>query len=351
LATSKKNLPGKPSNKKGKSIEKRQSEKKTSKKISKAESKKKRPGNRPAKKKPSLVKQEPAATPIGTGAVKAAGTKKSNDLIQALAEYDEAGKRDPAGKEEPDPKALERGDTPMTIVDHLGELRSRVITSLIIFLVLTIAAFVFSDELLSFITKPFTSTGFKLNVFKLTEGFVIRLKVSAIAALLLGVPLLMHQVWRFIMPAIEKKDRMFSRVSLLASVLLFYAGVVFVFFLLVPFSVTMLLSFVAKEWISTIGANDYVNLVFFFCIIMGVLFEMPIILMILTRIGMVTPSFLVSKRKYAIVLAFVISAVITPTQDILTQVIVAVPLIILYEASIIVSKFTAVRKRKRELHG
>jgi sec-independent protein translocase protein TatC len=106
---------------------------------------------------------------------------------------------------------------------------------------------------------------------------------------------------------------------------------------------------VTKEMISTIGANDYISLVFFFCMIMGILFELPIIMMILTRIGIVTPAFLVSKRKYAFVLAFVISAVITPTQDMLTMTIVAVPLIILYEISIIVSKFTIVRKKRKEL--
>ena len=344
MKKSKKQKPEKPDIKKKKSLKKRQPEKKKiSKKIPKTKPKK-TGKKRSYSKKTGIVKSDTKRVETQTGS-------KRKDLLQTLAEYDDADARAGKSNEMPDPRSLERGDTPMTIVSHLGELRSRIIKSLIIILVLTAGAFVFSDEILKFLTMPFTSTGFKLNVFRLTEGFMIRLKVSAIAALVVGVPLIMHQVWRFILPAIEKKDRMFARISILASIVLFYAGVIFVFLLLVPFSVTMLLSFVAKEWISTIGANDYINLVFFFCIIMGILFELPIILMILTRIGMVTPSFLVSKRKYAIVLAFIISAVITPTQDILTQLIVAIPLVILYEASIIVSKFTAVRKRKSKLEG
>ena len=344
MKKSKKQKPEKLGIKKKKSVKKRQpGKKKISKKIPKAKPKKK-VKKRPYSKETDIVKN-------GTKRVETQTGSKRKDLLQTLAEYDDTDARAGEHNEMPDPRSLERGDIPMTIVGHLGELRSRIIKSLIIILILTIGAFVFSDEILKFLTMPFTSTGFKLNVFRLTEGFMIRLKVSAIAALVVGVPIIMHQVWRFILPAVEKKDRMFARMSILASIILFYAGVIFVFLLLVPFSVTMLLSFVAKEWISTIGANDYINLVFFFCLIMGILFELPIIMMILTRIGMVTPSFLVSKRKYAIVLAFVISAVITPTQDMLTQIIVAIPLVILYEASIIVSKFTAVRKRKSKLEG
>jgi len=299
-----------------------------------------------------------AGTPVPAGGTSAdqapSGGKKQKDLIQTLVDYAEAEERGAEvvkqeEEEEIDPKARERGDIPMSVVGHLGELRSRLIISLVTIVILTIAAFIFSDEVLSYLTQPFTATGFKLNIFKLTEGFMIRLKVSAILAVLVGLPFILWQGWRFILPAITKNDRMFSRIMLITSIFLFYAGVVFVFYMLVPFTVKMLLSFVTKDMLSTIGANDYISLVFFFCMIMGILFELPIIMMILTRIGIVTPSFLVSKRKYAFVLAFVISAVITPTQDMLTMTIVAIPLVILYEISIIVSKFTIVRKKRREL--
>jgi sec-independent protein translocase protein TatC len=307
----------------------------------------------PAKKRPDK-KKKAATLPAEQGAADQApaGTKKPKDLVQTLVDYADAEERGADVKkqeEEVDPHALDRGDVPMTVVGHLDELRSRLIISLVTMVILTIGAFIFSDEVLAYLTGPFMATGFKLNIFKLTEGFMIRLKVSAILAILVGLPFLMWQGWRFILPAITKKDRMFSRISLMFSILLFYAGVVFVFYLLVPFTVKMLLSFVTKDMISTIGANDYISLVFFFCMIMGILFELPIIMMILTRIGIVTPSFLVSRRKYAFVLAFVISAVITPTQDMLTMTIVAVPLVILYEASIIVSKFTIVRKKRRDI--
>ncbi len=316
---------------------------------------------RPDKKKKTGSSSRPAPDAAGKDVLNSIvsptaapqGKKKPKDLVQTLVEYADAESAGEVEKkpveEEIDPVALERGDIPMTVVGHLDELRSRIIISIITIFILMIGAFFFSEEILSYITQPFKATGFKLNVFKLTEGLTIRLKVSAILAILVGLPFLMWQVWRFILPAITKKDRMFSRISLLASIILFYAGVVFVFYLLVPFTVKMLLSLAPKEMTSTIGANDYISLVFFFSMMMGVLFELPIIMMLLTRIGIITPSYLVTKRKYAFVLAFVVSAVITPTQDPLTMIIVAVPLIILYEASIIISKFTVVRKKKKEL--
>jgi sec-independent protein translocase protein TatC len=239
----------------------------------------------------------------------------------------------------------------MTVVGHLEELRSRIIISLAVLAILTIAAFVFSENILDFINRPFTDTGLKLNVFKLTEGFIIRLKVSAIAALMAGLPFFVFQVWRFILPAIAREDRMFTRLSLLASIFLFYGGMVFVFFGLVPFAVKVMLGFVTPEMLSTIGANDYVSFVLLFCVLMGVLFEFPIVVMVLTRIGMLTPAFLITKRKYAIVLIFVLSAVITPTQDVLTMLVVSLPLILLYEISIMISRFTVVRKKRKALEA
>jgi len=283
-----------------------------------------------------------------------AGLSTFERIIHFFARHDNTEKQVQKSEsdEEPDeidPEALERGDVPMSFVDHLDEIRSRILISIITFVILTVAAFVFSDELLFVINKPFVDTGLKLNVFKLAEGFMMRLKVSAIASFIVSLPFFIFQVWRFILPAITKRDRMFSRVALISSILLFYSGVAFVYFLLMPFTVKMLLSFVAKNITSVIGASEYINFVFLFCFFMGVIFEFPILVMILTRIGLITPYLLSNNRKWAVVVIFVLSAVVTPTTDILTQSLVAVPLYFLFEASIIVSKMTAIRKKKKEL--
>ncbi len=320
---------------------------------------KKSPGAKDAGRKkapvPSAGKKagtSPRKTGTGSrgaaGSTKRAGRRKATP--PAIRDY-ETPEKGSAAQEVIDPDARDRGDVPMTVVGHLEELRSRIIISLAVLAILTIAAFVFSENILDFINRPFTDTGLKLNVFKLTEGFIIRLKVSAIAALMAGLPFFVFQVWRFILPAIAREDRMFTRLSLLASIFLFYGGMVFVFFGLVPFAVKVMLGFVTPEMLSTIGANDYVSFVLLFCVLMGVLFEFPIVVMVLTRIGILTPAFLITKRKYAIVLIFVLSAVITPTQDVLTMLVVSLPLIFLYEISIMISRFTVVRKKRKALEA
>ncbi|TFH42846.1 MAG: twin-arginine translocase subunit TatC [Chrysiogenales bacterium] len=320
------------------------SPKKKARPTAKRQSKKKNTG-------PVSVKKASRKAPSGanvTAGRAPTGPRHRKRPVRALPEYDNS-QSDAIEKSDIDPEAMTRGDVPMTLVGHLDELRSRIIISLVALIILTIAAFTFSEQLLDFINRPFTTTGLKLNVFKLTEGFIIRLKVSAIAALMAGLPFFVFQAWRFILPAIAKGDRMFSRLSVISSIFLFYGGMVFVFFGLVPFAVKVMLGFVTKEMMSTIGANDYVSFVLLFCVLMGILFEFPIVVMVLTRIGILTPAFLARKRKYAIVLIFVLSAVITPTQDVLTMIIVALPLILLYEISIIISRFTAVRKMKKDL--
>jgi sec-independent protein translocase protein TatC len=244
-------------------------------------------------------------------------------------------------------KAIERGDDPMTVVDHLDEMRSRILYILVTIILFTCAGFFLSDYLLSFINKPFIETGQKLNIFKLTGGFIIRLKASFVAGLMLGLPVILYHVWKFIAPAISKKDRRFSLIALVAAFFLFYGGMAFVFFIILPFAINMLLGFIGSEMLSTIGASDYMSFILMMSIAMGVLFELPIVVMILTRIGILTPAYLIQMRKYSVVIIWIIAAVITP-QDILSQVLVAIPLMFLYEISIVISRIMLIRKKKRE---
>lgn len=247
-----------------------------------------------------------------------------------------------------DPEASSRGDTPMTVVGHLDEFRSRILIVLGVLITLTFVNFFFSEQIVNYINKPFLSTGNKLNVFKLTSGFIIRLKASAGTAILMTFPLIIFHIWRYIVPAIDKKERMFSRLSIIASVLLFYSGAAFVFFLLLPLMIEVLLSFIPSEMLSTIGADDYLSFIFLLCLAMGLIFELPIIILVLTRIGIITPALLISKRKVALVVIWVFAAIITPP-DPLSQSLVAVPLMFLYELSILISKFMVIRKKKKEL--
>ncbi len=253
-------------------------------------------------------------------------------------------------EEEIDPKAIERGDRPMSLVAHLDEFRSRFMRSLITILVIMLGSFFFSDYILSILTRPYLDTGLKLNVFNLIDGFLLRLKASLITGVLIAFPLIVYELWKYIAPAIDVRERRFSRLAILAALGLFYSGVLLTFFTL-PLAVKALLSFTPEGMTNLINASNYLSFVFIFCFAIGIVFELPIAIMILTKMGIVTPSFLISKRKYAIVLIWIGAAVITPTVDPLTQSLVAIPLMLLYEISIIVSKVIVLRKKRRELQG
>ena len=300
-------------------------------------------------KKSSSVKKSAQRTKTAVAKTKKTTLKKKAAKVKVPKKKSPAKtskKKNISEMTENEVAAMERGDDPMTVVDHLDEFRSRILVTLITITTLTIVAFFFAEYIITFINQPFLETGQKLNIFKLTGGFIIQLKVAFVSALLISLPLIVIQVWRFIMPAITKQDRKFSRIVITTTVLLFYGGIAFVFFVILPFAITMLLKFIPEDMLSTIGANDYFTFILISGLAMGFLFELPIVVLVLSKMGIVTPQFLIQKRKYSIVGIWIIAALITP-QDPFTQAIVAIPLMILYEISIVISRIIFIRKRRQ----
>ncbi len=274
-------------------------------------------------------------------------TKKSSGKTASPVKK-ETDKQETAEEELVDQEALARGDVPMTIVEHLEELRSRIINILLSFFFFTCTAFYFSDYLVYFVNKPFQETGNKVNVFTLTGGFMFKMKLSAAIAVLIIIPLIIFHIWRFVVPAIEKPERFSPRFTITSAILLFYAGVAFVFMIL-PSMIKVLLGFVNKSMMITNGADDYLHFIFFMSCVMGFICELPIIIFILTKLGLVTPQFLTRKRKYAIIIIWITAAVITPGADFLSQSLVGIPLMFLYEVSIVISRLVMIRKKRKEL--
>jgi len=255
--------------------------------------------------------------------------------------YLEAGE-----KEENDPEAVRRGDVPMTVVGHLDELRNRIIICMAALGILIVAAFFLSDYLLGFINDPFIKTGKRLNIFVITGGVFLRMKIALISGIFLSIPIIFYQIWKYIKPAVSLEERSFSRITLLSSMFFFYSGSLFVFFILLPLAIRVLLGFISDDMNTMIGADDYIGFIVTTSLAAGLLFELPILAMILTRMGILTPSFLIEKRKYSIIIIWITAAIITP-QDILSQVLVALPLMLIYEISIIVSRLVMFHRKKR----
>jgi sec-independent protein translocase protein TatC len=233
------------------------------------------------------------------------------------------------------------------MIGVLDRFRSKLLVILLMFIIITPVAFYFSDILLYYINKPFIESGNKLNIFTLMGGFMLKFKVSVAAALFVLVPFIIYQLWSVVLPTLNITNRMFSRLSIISAVILFYSGVAFVFFLLLPAAVKVMLGFVGKDMLSTIGADNYLGFILFLSISMGVLFEVPVIVLVLTRMGLISPAMLSGKRKYAIVIIWIIAAIITPQPDPLSQAMVGVPLMIIYEISILLSRLVARSNLKR----
>ena len=249
-------------------------------------------------------------------------------------------------KKNMDETAAARGDIPKSIVEHLSELRSRIVIILGLFMALTIVAFFLSEPIVNFIIGPFVQSGQKLNILKFMGGFLIRLKAAALIALLIMIPVVIFHLWRFAVPALERNTRKFSLIVIISAVVLFYGGAAFIFFLLVPLIVPVMTGFVPPSMDTTIDAESYLSFVVLITISTGILFEMPIIVLVLTRMGVINPQMLISKRRHAIVVNFIVAALVTP-QDPLSIFLVAVPLVFLYEVSIILSKFMVRRANKK----
>jgi len=235
-------------------------------------------------------------------------------------------------------RGLFSGNATMPLADHLHEFRGRLLSILVMLVVFTIVGFYFSDYLIKAITDPFVKSGHKLHIFTLVGGFMLKIKASFGCGVIIGFPFIVFQIWRFVAPAVPKENRTFIRLSIIAGILLFYLGIAFVYFLLMPVAVTVLLDFIGKDMTGAIGADNYLSFIIIFSVGMGVLFEFPIATMIMTKMGLVTPRFLTQYRRHAIVIIWVIAALVTPTPDPINLSIVSFALMGFYELAVIGSK-------------
>ncbi len=234
--------------------------------------------------------------------------------------------------------------------EHLSELRKRLMYSVIAVVVVTGVAFVFHQQILLLLMEPaqgfVDSPGGKPIFTELTEFISTAVKASLLVGLIGSLPFVLFQVIMFVAPGLTRSERRYLYILLPASLIVFLIGAGFGYRILFPPAITFLQSFGSEVATPQIRIGPYVNLMLALLLWMGVLFETPLVLFILARIGVVTPSFLARQRRYAIVVAFILGALITPTFDPINQTIVAVPIAILYEVGIWLAKLGARMRNK-----
>ncbi|MBN1445004.1 MAG: twin-arginine translocase subunit TatC [Candidatus Omnitrophica bacterium] len=221
-------------------------------------------------------------------------------------------------------------------IEHLEELRKRIFFMLVGWVILSIAGYIFSERILQFLIKPLTEYQEKPFFIRPVDPFVTVMKISIFAGGFLNLPNVLYQIWLFLSPAVTIREKKTVLAAFYAFPLLFAAGAVFSFYVLVPFGLRVLFGFAGETMKPLISIGSYMSFILVFMGSLGLIFNLPFILCGLASTGVVSSGFLRAKRRYAILIVFIIAAVITPP-DVFTQFLIAVPLILLYEISIIIA--------------
>lgn len=226
-------------------------------------------------------------------------------------------------------------DDKMPFMEHLGELRVRIMRSLYALLVGLIIAFPFSERITDFLARPVTKLGYKLVFTAPAEAFWVQMKVGIFAGLFLAAPVILWQVWAFIAPGLHDDEKKYASPFVIIGSLMFLAGGAFALFVVTPYALTFLLGYARPGLKPMITIQNHIDFLLKFTLAFGVVFELPLALTLLARMGVVTAKTLARHRKYAVLGAFVVSAILTPTPDAFNQALMAGPLIVLYEVGIV----------------
>ena len=230
------------------------------------------------------------------------------------------------------------------ILTHLRELRKRVIWSVIALAVTTTVSFFFADQIINFLKVPAGDVQFVF--IEVTEGFSTYMKVCFIVGIIAAMPIIMYNLLMFVIPALTSRERRMVYVILPWVLVMFFGGIYFGYRFLIPPATKFLLGFGSNVALIQPRLSNYVNFVINLLLVIGLMFEMPVVIGFLARIGVISTKWLIGKQKLMVIGAFVISALITPTPDAINQSIVAGTLLALFEISIGVAWLVEKRKKK-----
>jgi sec-independent protein translocase protein TatC len=235
----------------------------------------------------------------------------------------------------------------MSFIGHLEELRKRIIVCLVAVCITFSVSYFFKKELFDILTKPLFKNFTGHMVFTgLTEAFFCYIKTAFVAGILFAIPIIMYEMWLFIAPGLYDKEKRLLVPFVFLSSFFFIGGACFGYFVALPYAFKYLTSFSADYVQAMPSMKEYLNLASMLLLAFGCTFELPLVLTLLAKVGIVTASFLNKQRKYAILLIFIVAAIVTPTPDVVNQLLVAVPLLVLYEVGVIGAFIFGKKKKK-----
>ena len=233
----------------------------------------------------------------------------------------------------------------MSIMDHFREMRKRVLNSIIGIVIGMVICFVFANQIFAFLEAP-AGPGFHPVALQVMETISVYFKVCLEAGFVLAMPWVLYQLFAFLAPALTSKEKRFVLTWVPFVFFMFLLGAAFAYYIALPRALNFLINFKIGGVIPEIQITNYINVVTQMLLAAGIAFETPVILMVLARLGIVTSQWLAKQRRWWIVIAFVLAAIITPTPDPVNQTIVAIPLILLFELSIILCRMV---QKKRQV--
>ena len=253
---------------------------------------------------------------------------------------------------------IESNGEPMSFLDHLAELRSRLIKAVLSVLVMMMVSFVFSNDIIKLLLyPPMIIPNIKppiemmRPVITQVQGLMmVKIQVGLISGIILSLPIILFQLWRFISPGLKKKERRYAIPIILSATICFIIGALFSFLIVIPITLNFLLSMgdIDKELgiviENMIDLDSYLGFVSGFMLITGLTFELPVLAFFLTKIGVLSHKFMRKYWRHASIASLVIAAIVTPTTDMITLFVVAAPMVVLYEVSIWVSMITGRKK-------
>tara|TARA_B100000945_G_scaffold319923_1_gene328457 strand:- start:2298 stop:3065 length:768 start_codon:yes stop_codon:yes gene_type:complete len=249
------------------------------------------------------------------------------------------------------------GSQEASFVSHLVELRKRLIHSLIFIFIIFVVGYFFAENIYNFLVEPYAKAvqndGIERRLIftALHETFITYLKLAFFAAIFLGSPIVLVQLWKFVAPGLYKDEKKALLPYLIATPILFLLGGMLIYYLVMPLAIKFFLSFETTGQINSLPiqleakVNEYLSLIMRLIFAFGLSFQLPVLLNLLARVGMIDSQYLKIRRKYFVVVIFAAAAILTPP-DPITQIGLAIPLLILYELSILSVKLTEKNKNK-----
>lgn len=246
----------------------------------------------------------------------------------------------------------EPAEEKLPLAAHLEELRKRLLRSLVAIGLGFVACYYFKEGLFKIITKPLRDVLPKDSYMiftSLPEAFFTYMKIAFFSSLFLTAPFTLYQIWKFISPGLYPREKKYVVPFVLTSTLLFVGGVVFAYFLALPPAFGFFVEFSTDSLRPMFTMREYLSFSLKFLLAFGISFQLPVFIFFMTKLGIVNSRILSKQRRYAILIIFIAAAVLTPSPDAITQIIMAIPLMVLYEISVSISKFAEKKKKDADI--